>query len=112
MFPSVPRLKATGFKNAAMATKTAARPTRLWNPATNSGIAVIGILYAIKAPIKPPTKRKIKTEINPLEKFPIDRNVTVIAMIIPKIPNKFPCLEVSGDDRPLSAKINKTPEIK
>ena len=36
----------------------------------------------------------------------------VIAIIIPKIPKKFPCLEVSGEDKPLSAKMNKTPDIK
>ena len=29
---------------AAIATETAANPTKLWKPATNSGIAVIGIL--------------------------------------------------------------------
>ena len=72
----------------------------------------MGILYAIKAPTKPPIKRKIKTNTNPLEKFPIDKKVTVIAIIIPKIPKKFPCLDVSGDDRPLNAKINNTPEIR
>ena len=44
IFPGVPRLDAWGFKKADIATKTAARPTKLWNPATNSGIAVIGIL--------------------------------------------------------------------
>tara|TARA_B100000674_G_scaffold272748_1_gene225243 strand:- start:190 stop:417 length:228 start_codon:yes stop_codon:yes gene_type:complete len=75
-------------------------------------MAVIGILYAMKAPTQPPTKRKIRTKMNPVEKFPIDRKVTVIAIIIPKIPKKFPCLDVSGDDKPLNAKINKTPEIK
>ena len=47
-----------------------------------------------------------------LEKFPIDKNVTVIAIIIPKIPNKLPRLEVSGDYKPLKAMINKMPEIK
>ena len=31
---------------------------------------------------------------------------------IPKIPKKLPCLDVSGDDKPLRAKINSTPEIK
>ena len=57
--PTSPRLKAIGFRNAAIATKTAAKPTRLWNPATSSGIAVIGILKAIYAPIDPPkTKDK------------------------------------------------------
>ena len=40
----------------------------------------------------------------------MDKNVTVTAIIIPKIPNKFPCLDVSGEDRPLKARINKTPE--
>ena len=44
MLPGDPKLKASGFKKAAIATNTAARPTRLWKPATNSGIAVIGIL--------------------------------------------------------------------
>ena len=29
IFPTTPRLKASGFKNADIATKTAARPTRL-----------------------------------------------------------------------------------
>ena len=38
--------------------------------------------------------------------------VTVTAIIIPTIPNKFPCLEVSGDDKPLKAKINNTPDTK
>ena len=66
----------------------------------------------MKAPIKPPIKRKIKTKTNPLEKFPIDKNVTDIAIIIPDIPKKLPCLEVSGDDRPLKARMNNIPEIK
>ena len=50
--------------------------------------------------------------MKPPEKFPTDKNVTVIAIIIPKIPKKLPCLEVSGDERPLNAKINRTPETK
>ena len=33
-------------------------------------------------------------------------------MAIPIMPNKFPCLDDSGDERPLSAKINKTPETR
>ena len=110
--PGVPRLKASGFKKAEIATNTAASPTKLWKPATNSGIAVIGILYAMKAPIDPPIKIKTKTKMNPLEKLPTDKKVTVTAINIPKIPNKFPCLEVSGDDNPLKAKIKSTPDIK
>ena len=58
------------------------------------------------------TEIKIKTTTNPVEKLPIDKNVTVTAMTIPKIPKKFPCLDVSGEERPLSAKINNIPEIK
>ena len=42
----------------------------------------------------------------------MDKNVTVIAISIPRIPKKFPCREVSGDDKPLKAKMNKTPEIR
>ena len=57
-------------------------------------------------------KSNNKTKLNPLEKFPVDKNVTVIAITIPKIPNKLPCLDVSGEDNPLKARINKTPEIK
>ena len=35
-----------------------------------------------------------------------------IAIAIPRIPKKFPFLEVSGDDSPLRANIKSTPEIK
>ena len=42
----------------------------------------------------------------------MERKVTVMAIAIPTIPNKFPCLEVSGEDSPLKARINNTPEIK
>ena len=42
----------------------------------------------------------------------VDKKVTVTAIIIPRIPKKFPCLDVSGDDRPLKARINNTPENK
>ena len=47
-----------------------------------------------------------------IQKLPIDKKVTVIAITIPKIPKKLPCLDVSGEDNPLNAKINNTPEIK
>ena len=40
------------------------------------------------------------------------KKVTVIAIIIPSIPKRFPCLEVSGDDNTRSARINNIPEIK
>ena len=38
--------------------------------------------------------------------------ITVTAIIIPKMPKKFPCLDVSGEESPLNARMNKTPEIK
>ena len=66
----------------------------------------------MKAPIDPPISKKTKTKIKPVEKFPTERNVTVTAMIIPTIPKKFPCLEVSGDESPLKANINNIPEIR
>ena len=40
------------------------------------------------------------------------KKVTVMAIIIPKIPNKLPRLDVYGDDNPLKAKINNNPEIR
>ena len=110
--PGIPKLNTSGFKKADTATKTAARPTKLWNPATNSGIAVIGILNAMKEPKDPPISSKTSKYKNPVEKLPTDKIVTPIAMAIPIIPNKFPCLEDSGDERPLRAKINNTPDIR
>ncbi len=110
--PGFPKLKTSGFKKADIATKTAAKPTKLWNPATSSGIAVIGILNAINDPIDPPMTNRTNKYKNPVEKFPTAIIVTPIAIVIPIIPNKFPCREVSGDERPLSAKINNTPEIR
>ena len=112
IFPGVPKLNTSGFKNADIATNTAASPTKLWNPATSSGIAVIGILKAIKAPIDPPINNKINKYKNPVEKFPTEIIVTPIATAIPIIPNKLPCLEVSGEESPLSAKIKSTPDIR
>ena len=112
MFPETPRLKASGFKKSEIATKTAAKPTKLWKPATNSGIAVIGILNAINAPTPPPIKRKRITYMKLVEKLPIDKNVTKTAINIPKMPKKLPRLDVSGEERPLKASINNTPETK
>ena len=66
----------------------------------------------MKAPIDPPAKINIITNINPVEKLPVDKNVTVMAITIPKIPNILPCLDVSGEDKPLKARINNTPETK
>ncbi len=112
ILPGKPNLNISGFRKAEIATKTAANPTKLWNPATSSGIAVIGILNAINAPIDPPINNKIIKYKKPVEKFPTETMVTSMAIAIPIIPNKFPCLDVSGDERPLRAKINSTPDIR
>ena len=112
IFPGDPKLNTSGFRKAEIATKTAASPTKLWKPATSSGIAVIGILKAINAPIEPPIRSKTNKYKKAVEKLPTETMVTPIARTIPIIPNKFPCLEVSGDERPLRAKINNIPEIK
>jgi hypothetical protein len=72
----------------------------------------MGILKAMNEPIAPPTTKNINTYKNPVEKFPTDRNVTLTAITIPIIPKRLPCLEVSGEDKPLNANINNTPEIK
>ena len=42
---------ASGLRNAAAPTSTAAMPTRLWKAATSCGIAVIWILRAVTRPI-------------------------------------------------------------
>ena len=41
-----------------------------------------------------------------------DKNVIIIAIVMPIIPRRLPCLDVSGDERPLNAKMNNIPEIK
>ena len=112
IFPGEPKLNTSGFRKADIATKTAANPTKLWKPATSSGMAVIGILNAINVPIDPPISSKISKYKNPIEKLPTETIVTPIAIAIPIIPNKFPCLEVSGDESPLRANMNSTPEIR
>ncbi len=44
MSPGDPRLNASGFKKAEIATKTADKPPKLGKPAPNPGIAAMGIL--------------------------------------------------------------------
>ena len=83
----------------------------------HSLVGLAAVFVAISAFLNPEafnlgSPGNIKTYIKPLEKLPIDRNVTDIAITIPKIPKKLPCLDVSGEDNPLNAKINSTPEIK
>jgi hypothetical protein len=75
-------------------------------------MAVIGIFNAIILPITPPIDRATTKYIKLLKKISTDKIETTIASIMPVIPKKFPILEVSGDESPLSAKIKSTPVIK
>tara|TARA_B110000259_G_scaffold56994_1_gene67282 strand:- start:551 stop:811 length:261 start_codon:yes stop_codon:yes gene_type:complete len=75
-------------------------------------MAVIGILKAIKPPIIPPNVKAIVKNIRLINKIFTERIETTIASIIPLIPKKFPILEVSGEDKPLRASINRMPVIK
>ena len=90
-------MKAPGFRNAAMATKTAAK-----DPPNYESLQLIQasqssvFLNAINDPINPPAnKKKINTKTIEFEKFPMERNVTTIAINIPIIPNKFPAGSIS-----------------
>ena len=56
------------------------------------------------------SKKELHKEI--LEKLSMERKVTVITSLPSNYSNKFPCLEDSGEDKPLRAKINKIPEIR
>jgi NAD/NADP transhydrogenase beta subunit len=79
-----------------------------------SGWAAAGIeiLKAMIAPIDPPITRAHIMRSKLLNKILTNKNVTIIAIVIPRIPKKFPCLDVSGDEGPLRAKINNTPDIR
>ena len=66
----------------------------------------------IPAPLRDRMEFITLSSYTPDEKFQIDKKVTVMAIIIPRIPKKLPRLDVSGEDNPLKAKINNIPEIK
>ena len=97
IFPVEPKLNTSGFKKAEIATKILLQDQLNYkNQRPSSGIAVIGILNAIKAPIDPPANKNMIKYKKPVEKLPTDIIVTPIAITIPIIPYKFPCLEVLG----------------
>ena len=64
------------------------------------------------APVNPPIIKTHIIKIKPFNKISTDKKVTDIAKNMPKIPNKLPCLEVSGDDNPLKANMKRIPDIK
>ena len=75
----------------------------------------MAILAAINAPTNPPNAIGPKINNELLTKTFIslrDKRVTTIAMVIPPIPKKFPFRDVSGELRPLRARIKKIPDTK
>ena len=72
----------------------------------------MGIRNAISPPIIPPIERAIIKYIKLVNKIFTDKIETTIARTMPVIPKKFPILEVSGDDKPRRASINRTPVTK
>jgi len=61
--------------SAAPATSTAARPTSEWKAATNCGMAVIAMRFAVTAPIAPPIPRppRTKTHVQNIVDLPSPR---------------------------------------
>ena len=109
--PGSPIPNASGARNAAQAMNTAAMPTRLWNAATSCGIAVIGMRRAISAPGTAPaaTATRIRTQV-PKPLFSSTNSVVRTASPMPIMPKRLPAREVSGEDSPLSARMNRMPE--
>ena len=58
-------LKAADYENCCETNRS--------EPATNSGIAVIGILKAMKDPIDPPTIKNKNTYTNPTENYQLTK---------------------------------------
>ncbi len=98
--------KAPGLFTAAIAISTAAMPTSECIAATSSGICVISTRRATKAPMLPPTS--IASRI--AARLPRDTtaSVTSTAMPMPTMPNRLPRRAITGEDSPLSARMNRT----
>ena len=96
-----------GSSHAPRPTTTAARPTRLWKPATSSGIAVIAIRRATTTPITPPmaSAMPISTKLARLWVT----SVVTSAIPIPIMPLRLPLRDVAGLDNPRSARMKNTP---
>ena len=79
--------KASGAFSAAAATKTAAKPTRLWKAATSCGIAVMAMRRAMVAPMVPPMA--MPPMMSPQLKAPsgpATPSVVAMAMAMPIMP--------------------------
>ena len=117
---------ATGLRNAAPATSTAARPTSEWNAATSCGIAVIAIRRAVTRPIAAPSPIAARISITvhgsrlspaealcaPTERLrpsPCVTSVVSTAIVMPIMPKRLPRRLDAGDDSPRSARMKQTP---
>ena len=98
---------ASGLRNAAAPTSTAARPTRLWKAATSCGIAVIWIRLAVTSPITPPMA--IAIAISRVEATSWMASVVTTAMAMPIMPSRLPRWLDAGLDRPRSARMKQMP---
>ena len=93
-------------KSALRPMKTAARPTRLWKPATSSGICVICTRAATTAPTAPPiTIIKRMIQVPPT---PSPRMVATTASAMPMMPNQMARLAFSWLESPPSARMKRT----
>ena len=98
---------ASGLRKADAATRTAARPTRLWNAATSCGIAVMAMRRAITNPMPPPIP--IAATISGRLAISCVTSVVTTAISMPAMPKRFPRWLVEGEDRPRSARMKHTP---
>jgi hypothetical protein len=89
-------------------------PTSEWKAATSCGIEVMAMRRAIEAPTEPPiaTPPRIRPMVrgSSLSRPHRVSSVPPTAMAMPIIPLRLPAWLVEGLDRPLSARMNRTPE--
>ena len=86
--------------------KTAARPTRLWKPATSSGICVICTRAATMAPAMPPMT--IIRRISQVALTPGPKIVASTAIAMPTMPYQIARLAFSWLESPPSARMKRT----
>ena len=101
---------------AATATRQAAMPTRLWKAATSCGMAVMGTRRAMIAPTVPPmaTPPAIRPSVSGSSTFCVQSVASVVAtaMAMPIMPLRLPAWLEVGEERPRSARMNRTPETR
>ena len=92
-------------------TRTAARPTKLWNSAISSGMPVIGTRPARIRPITAPISPAAISNPVPSGSIPSVSAMTRVvsrAIAMPAIPNPLPARAVSCRDSPARARMNSS----